>query len=48
MSSSVDLPIHELDVELFLRFQVEMPRKLSEFDPGWFYGFKLKIKDVES
>ena len=34
MSSSVDQPTHELDPELFLRFQVEIARKLFELDPG--------------
>ena len=41
MTSSVDSPTHELDAELFLRFQAEISRKLFELDLGWFYNFKL-------
>ena len=48
MLSSVDSSAHELDPKLFSRFQLEMPRKLVELDPGWFYDSKLKIKYVES
>ena len=48
MSSSVDPSTHELDSELFLKFQVGISKKLFEHDPGWFYDFILKIKDIES
>ena len=52
LSSSVDPSTHELDPELFLRFQVETSKKLLELDPGWFYDFKLtcwgKLVELDS
>ena len=44
MLSSVDPPTHKLDPKLFLRFQVEILRKLFELDPGWLFDFKLTCR----
>ena len=48
ISSTVDQSTYKFDPKSFLKFQVEISKKLFELDPGWFYDFKLKIKDVES